>query len=164
VRRLLPLLALLLLPACSGGQDAAAPATSPPSAGATPSVGQRIDEVVEAELGGVPLRLEVADDPAERAVGLMGRTEVPAGTGMVFLFDAPVTSSFYMFQVPVPLVAVFVREGVVVGVEQMVPCTEPQPQACPLYGPDEPFDTVVETAPETLPDVAVSDRLELAAR
>ncbi|HWG94840.1 MAG TPA: hypothetical protein VNU66_11500, partial [Mycobacteriales bacterium] len=74
------------------------------------------------------------------------------------------TSSFYMFQVPVPLVAVFVREGVVVGVEQMVPCTEPQPQACPLYGPDEPFDTVVETAPETLPDVAVSDRLELAAR
>jgi uncharacterized membrane protein (UPF0127 family) len=157
VRRLAPLL-LLLLTACSDGQEAAAPAAP---ASASPSAGQRIAEVVEAELGGVPLRLEVADEPAERAVGLMGRTEVPEGTGMVFLFDAPTTSSFYMFQVPVPLVAVFVREGVVVGVEQMAPCEEAEPQACPLYGPDEPYDTVVETAPGTLPDVAVGDRLVL---
>jgi uncharacterized protein len=161
VRRLLPLLVLLLLPACSTGEErAAAPAPSP---SATPSVGQRIDEVVEGELGGVALRLEVADDPDERAVGLMGRTEVPPGTGMVFLFEELTKSPFYMFQVRVPLVAVFVRDGVVVGVEQMVPCTEAEPQACPLYGPGVPFDTVVETAPETLPAVSVGDRLELAA-
>jgi uncharacterized protein len=169
VRRAVLLLALLL-PACStGAERAAAPAAPSPAVpsavpSATPSVGQRIAEVVDAELGGVALRLEVADDPDERAVGLMGRTQVPAGTGMVFLFGGPVTSSFYMFQVPVPLVAVFVREGVVVGVEQMAPCELTDPAACPLYGPDAPYDTVVETAPETLPDVAVGDRLELAAR
>jgi uncharacterized protein len=162
VRRLLPLLVLLLLPACSADEEPAAAPSARPSA--SPSVGQRIDEVVEGRLDGVALRLEVADDPDERAVGLMGRTAVPPGTGMVFLFEELTKSPFYMFRVPVPLVAVFVRDGVVVGVEQMVPCTETEPQACPFYGPGEPFDTVVETAPETLPGVAVGDRLELAAR
>jgi uncharacterized protein len=161
--------AVLLLAGCGGADDvdaarapsaaSSAVATSEPTAG--PTVGQRIEQTVQAELGGVPLVLEVADEPQERAVGLMGRTEVPDGTGMVFLFDAQVTSSFYMFQVPVPLLAVFVRDGVVVGVERMEPCAETDPGACPLYGPDEPYDTVVETAPETLPDVAPGDRLEL---
>ena len=159
----LPLLAALLLSGCSGaGSDPdPAPATAPAS---SPSVGQRLDETVEADLGGVPLVLEVADEPAERAVGLMGRAEVPPGTGMLFLFDEPVTSSFYMFQVPVPLTAVFVREGTVVHVEQMAPCEEPEPGDCPLYGPDEPFDAVVETAPATLPDVGPGDRLRLGER
>jgi uncharacterized membrane protein (UPF0127 family) len=153
--------ALLSVAACS---DAAAPPVAAPSAAPSPSpsVGQRIEQTVQAELGGVELVLEVADQPEQRAVGLMGRTEVPDGTGMVFLFDELVSSSFYMFQVPVPLVAVFVREGVVVGVEQMPPCTEDEPSACPLYGPGAEYDTVVETAPETLPDVAVGDRLEPA--
>ena len=106
------------------------------------------------------LELEVADEPQERAVGLMGRTEVPSGTGMLFLFDEQVRSKFYMFSVPVPLTAVFVRDGVVVHVAQMQPCTATDSADCPLYGPDdEPFDTVVETAPETLPEVRPGDRL-----
>lgn len=150
----------VLLAGCSSdsssGVDDAGPASP------SPSVGQRIEQTVQAELAGVDLELEVADEPQERAVGLMGRTEVPAGTGMVFLFDEPSSGGFYMFQVPIPLVAVFVRDGVVVGVEQMPPCDEPQPGDCPTYAPDEPYDTVVETAPATLADVAEGDRLELA--
>jgi uncharacterized membrane protein (UPF0127 family) len=148
----------LLLAACSGGDPSAGPSGSPAT---TPTVGQRIADTVEAELGGVPLRLEVADEPQERAVGLMGRTQVPPGTGMVFRFDQPSTSKFYMFQVPVPLTAVFLRDGTVVHVAQMEPCTEPDGAQCPLYGPDdEAYDTVVETAPGTLPDVQPGDRLE----
>ena len=149
-------LVALLLTGCSGD----APSAAPPSPSA--SVGQRIEETVRADLGGVPLTLEVADEQPERAVGLMGRTEVPDGTGMLFLFDEPVRSKFYMFQVPVPLTAVFVRDGTVVHVSQMPPCELADGSQCPLHGPDdEPFDTVVETAPETLPDVKVGDRLEL---
>jgi uncharacterized membrane protein (UPF0127 family) len=152
------LLAATLLTGCTA--DDAEPSAAPPSS-ASPSVGQRIAQTVGARLDGVALELEVADEPQERSVGLMGRTDVPPGTGMVFLFDEPVSTSFYMFQVPVPLVAVFVRNGVVVGVERMEPCAEADPDACPLYGPDESYDTVVETAPETLPDVRAGDRLEL---
>jgi len=107
--------------------------------------------------------LEVADDPAERAVGLMRRPSIPPGTGMVFLFDSPVEVRFYMFDVQVPLRAVFVRDGRVVSSVLMPPCEESDPQACPTYGADGPFDTVVETAPETLPDVRPGDRLVLQA-
>src|SRR5262245_49599973 len=39
------------------------------------------------------VRLEVAADPAARARGLMGRREVPEGTGMVFLYPEDVTEA-----------------------------------------------------------------------
>ena len=43
----------------------------------------------------------------------------------------------------------------------MPPCEEPEPGDCPTYGADAPYDTVVETAPETLPDVQPGDVFEL---
>jgi uncharacterized protein len=163
--------AVLVLAGCSSGVEpaAGAPTTdppptgaAPPAAGVPPAAGQRIEQTTRAVLGGVELELEVADEPQERAVGLMGRTEVPAGTGMVFLFDEPVSTSFYMFQVPVPLVAAFVRDGTVVGVLEMEPCGEPEPGNCPTYAPDQAFDVVVETAPATLAGLEPGARLEPA--
>ncbi|MEX2292072.1 MAG: DUF192 domain-containing protein [Mycobacteriales bacterium] len=138
---------LVLLAGCSRAEPA--PPTTP------------LDERVRATLGGVELLLEVADDEQERAVGLMRRTSVPPGTGMVFRYDEPVDARFYMYDVPIPLRAVFVRDGRVIFSVLMSPCELDVPQDCPTYGPDEPFDTVVETAPETLPDVQPGDRLKL---
>jgi len=146
VRRTAALGALLLVLGC-GGQ-------APPP---TPVPAQ--DDRVRAVLGGVELRLEVADEPSERAIGLMQRESVPPGTGMLFRYDAPVRTRFFMYDVLVPLTAVFVRDGRVVSSVVMPPCELAEPQDCPTYGPDEPFDTVVETAPETLPDVRPGDRL-----
>ena len=65
------------------------------------------------------------------------------------------------WRVLVPLTAVFVLDGRVVASIVMPPCELAEPQDCPTYGPDEPFDTVVETAPETLPDVQPGDELEV---
>lgn len=127
-------------------QSAAPPAATPAS-----------DQRVRATLDGVPLTLEVADEPNERATGLMGRASVPVGTGMVFRFDGPVSGRFYMFSVPVPLRAVFLRDGRVVSTVIMPPCPLTDPAACPTYGADGLYDTVVETAPETLPDVVPGD-------
>lgn len=140
----------LLLAGCSADQEPTAPVPV-----AIP------DGRVAATLDGVDLVLEVADNEAERAVGLMNRESVPAGTGMVFRYDAPNEGRFYMFMVPVPLQAVFVRDGTVVSSVVMPPCRETEPGACPTYGADGPFDTVVETAPATLPDVAPGDLFRL---
>lgn len=137
-------------PAGSAGTGPAGPGTATP---------QRLPTVVTADLAGVRLRLEVAQTPAEREVGLMGRTSVPAGTGMLFRFGGPVRDRFYMYRTLVPLVIAFVRDGTVVGTAQMTPCPQSDPAACPTYGPDTPYDTAVETAPETLPNVRPGDRL-----
>lgn len=150
MRALAVLATAVLLAGCSSGQ----PAGQPPGTVPASPLGERIAAVLD----GVALQLEVADDEAERATGLMGRTSVPAGTGMVFLYDRPVTFRFYMFRVPVPLRAVFLRDGAVVGAVLMPPCVEPEPSDCPTYGVDAPYDTVVETAPDTLPDVQPGDR------
>jgi len=40
--------------------------------------------------------LEIAATPEQRALGLMGRSEVPRGTGMIFLFDEPAREGFWM--------------------------------------------------------------------
>lgn len=138
--------ALVLLTGCSSDDPAA------PSAEASP-----LSERVSGTLDGVELVLEVADEDAERATGLMGRTSVPAGTGMVFLYDAPVHGRFYMYRVPIPLRATFIRDGRVVSTVVMPPCTEDDPGACPTYGADGLFDTVVETSPDELPDPEPGD-------
>lgn len=151
MRRVVALLALVLLAGC--GSD------EPSVADAEP---QSVEDRARAVLDGVDLELEVADEPAERAVGLMRRTSVPDGTGMVFLYDEAVSTRFYMYDVPIPLTAVFILDGAVVSSVVMPPCEESEPRACPTYGAEGPFDTVVETAPETLPDVQPGDRFELA--
>jgi uncharacterized membrane protein (UPF0127 family) len=149
VRTPAALLAALALAGCTDGSEAQSQTAAPP------------DERVRAVLDGVELELEVADDGEERSVGLQRRTSVPPGTGMVFLYDAPSTGRYWMYDVPVPLRAVFVREGRVVSTVVMPPCGSSDAQDCPTYGAAGPYDTVVETAPETLPDVQPGDVLEL---
>ena len=142
-----------LLAGCSSA--ATPPDAAPTSAAAAPTI--------TGVLGDVRLQLEVADSVEERATGLMGRPELPPGRGMVFLYDAPVVAKFYMYRVPVPLAATFVLDGRVVHTVVMPPCGEQDPKACPRYGPDSPFDTVVETAPATAEGVRIGDPFTLAA-
>ena len=153
MRRWLPAVLLVVAGAAGCG---GAPETAP-----DPAPDPAPDARVVGVLDGTELRLEVADTLQERATGLMGRTSVPAGTGMVFRFDQPSEGRFYMFQVPIPLRATFIREGRVVSTVVMPPCPLDDPQACPTYGADGPFDTVVETGPEHQPRPEPGDRFSL---
>ena len=101
-----------------------------------------------------PIVVEVADDAAGRASGLMGRPAVPPGTGMLFVYDDPVTNSFWMGNVEVPLSIAWVRDGRVVGVAEMTPCPAAD-LSCTPYSPGEPFDLAVETTGGTFTAAAV---------
>ena len=93
---------------------------------------------------GATVRLEVAADPSDRARGLMGRTEVAKGTGMVFLYPADVTEAFWMKNTLVPLSIAFVAaDGRVVSVAEMTPC---KADPCPSYAPAGPYRYAVELA------------------
>ncbi len=90
----------------------------------------------------IPLIVEIADTPEKRARGLMGRTSVPEGTGMLFLFEGEQPLSFWMKNTLVPLdIFFFTQSGEFVSMTTMEPCN-PEParptgtgevEGCPGY-------------------------------
>lgn len=51
--------------------------------------------------------VELADDPAERARGLMGREAMATGAGMLFVYSAPTHAVFWMKDTLIPLDMLF---------------------------------------------------------
>lgn len=68
---------------------------------------------------------EVAATPEERQRGLMYRTELPAGSGMLFVFEDEQELSFWMKDTYIPLDIAFLdAAGRIVDIQQMQPQTE----------------------------------------
>lgn len=106
------------------------------------------DEMV-VRVGDREFVVEVAATPEERAQGLMHRTEVPSGTGMLFVFEQPQPVSFWMKNTLVPLDIAWIREDqTVAGVTRIKPCP-PEAAKCPQYrSPDEVLWTLEVPAGE----------------
>ena len=69
------------------------------------------------------LRVEVADSPEKRALGLQYRTELADDQGMLFLFPSATAQSFWMKNTPLPLDMIFIGSDLkIVGIiHQTVP-------------------------------------------
>ena len=135
-----------------GGEDDPAMADAPTTAAGTGprTVAYRLEPAGDRP---VTVRLEVAADPAARARGLMDRTEVPEGTGMVFLYPRDVAEAYWMKNTLVPLSIAFVAaDGRVVSVAEMTPCTA---DPCPSYPPAGPYRYAVELATGSFGDAGV---------
>ncbi len=89
---------------------------------------------VETPGGAVAFAVEIADEPHERAQGLMGVTDLAQDAGMLFVFERVAPVSFWMKNTPLSLDMVFIGEdGRVCGlVERATPFSlEPRPSGCP---------------------------------
>ena len=104
--------AALLLAACAAPAAGAAEC-APDRAVLTPPSGER-----------VTIAVEIADDAAERAQGLMGRTALPEGHGMLFVYESARPASFWMKDTLIPLDMLFFDDA---GVLRHI-----HPQARPL--------------------------------
>lgn len=105
--------------------------------------GNRILVRIHTDGGVVELTsLEVARTPEARAMGLMGRTELEEGGGMVFLFDEPTTGAFWMMDTLIPLsIAFWEEDGDITDILDMRPCRS---DSCPLYGASGPYVGAIE--------------------
>ena len=100
-RRLLALAALsFLLVACQKAND---PTTS------------------AVEINGQWYPVEVARTAAERTRGLSKRDNLPADTGMLFIFDRPVSANFWMKDMRFALDLLWIADLTVVGITTDVP-------------------------------------------
>ena len=130
------LAALLLLAGCgdSGGDSTAAVATVPP-AGA---------KQVKLAVGDATLLADVADDDAERALGLGGRASLRRDAGMYFVLanDAP---RIWMKGMRFPLDLVWIYDDRVVDVTAEVPDEPGTPESqLPIYSPSQAANRVLE--------------------
>lgn len=79
---------------------------------------------VELKTGAHRFDVEVASTPAQRARGLMGRTRLADGAGMLFVFEEASRHCFWMKDTPLPLsVAFLADDGTIVGIADMRPQT-----------------------------------------
>ena len=126
--RLAPLL-LLVAVACGSAEEASVP-------DASPALSIRTDD------GIVSLDVQVADTPAERQTGLMGRESLSPYDGMVFVWEEPVVTTFWMKDTLIPLSIAFWDEGGrIISILDMAPCIE---DPCPTFGPDKSFVGAIE--------------------
>lgn len=85
----------------------------------------------DLQIGSHKITVEVADTPAVMNRGLMFRTKLADGAGMIFVYPAPQKVSFYMKNTKIPLSIGFVdSEGVLLEIRDMQPLDEtPIPSA-----------------------------------
>jgi uncharacterized membrane protein (UPF0127 family) len=130
MRLLIPLFGLaVLLSACSfspmgGGDDA-----------------QKI-ALVGPEDEAISVVVEIVDDAASRAEGLMGRQSLDSNEGMLFMFSSAQPLTFWMKNTLIPLDIIFFdAQGNVIGSDTMVPCTA---DPCLRYTSSGPANIALE--------------------
>jgi uncharacterized protein len=139
-------IALTLLVACSSGS-------------ATPSATMRPGTVVFRGHGRLDVR--IAETEQERQTGLMNVMALAPDDGMAFVFDEPVTTTFWMKDTLIPLSVAFVGQGGrVVSTSDMQPCDA---DPCPTYAASSPYTLAVEANLGWFADHGISsgDRVRL---
>lgn len=105
------------LTAC--GRGGAGPAATPPAAVKGPA------EYFSIGLGDRVVRLQLAVHLAEMQRGLMGRRDLGADDGMVFVYERPQRMSFWMRNTPTPLdIGFFRADGTLAEVHALHPFDE----------------------------------------
>jgi uncharacterized membrane protein (UPF0127 family) len=90
----------------------------------------------------VQIDIEVAEDPQEKAMGLMFRTELADNKGMLFPYDESRELSMWMRNTYIPLDMVFIRpDGVIHRIEARA-----EPMSERIINSDGPVSAVLELA------------------
>lgn len=85
------------------------------------------DAVWPLRIGSHTFQVEIAATPQQRSRGLMGRTQLAADGGMLFVFEQPGRHCFWMRDTPLPLSIAFINAaGRIAGLADMQPRSDSQ--------------------------------------
>lgn len=104
----------------------------------------RIDElsIVSTDGRRVPIEVEIAQEPQEKALGLMFRTELADNRGMLFPYSEARELSMWMHNTYIPLDMLFIRpDGVIHRIEARA-----EPMSDRVIGSEGPVSAVLELA------------------
>lgn len=113
------------------------------------------------EVGDAVFVVELATSVAEQKEGLAGRTDVPAGTGMLFPFPERAEHQMWMAGMEVPVDVAWIDGDRVVGVATLDPCTEHDQTTCPRWAAPGPATALLEVPAGALRDVDPGDEIEV---
>ncbi len=113
----------------------------------------------QAIIGSEVIELEVANTEQQQGLGLMFRKSLPANRGMLFAFDQPQDTRFWMKNVEISLDIIFLKDGIIQAIATNVPPCKSSP--CPTYGAQTPIDQVIELRGERAAELGlkVGDRI-----
>lgn len=90
----------------------------------------------------IKINVELADDAAERSIGLMFRESLDGNTGMLFVYGREGKYSFWMKNTLIPLDMIWISEGMeIVDIRHAEPCKK---DPCPSYSPQKEAMYVLE--------------------
>jgi hypothetical protein len=113
--------------------------------------------LVETASSQYRFEVEIADEPAERAEGLMYRQSLADNAGMLFLYPTPQAVEFWMKNTVLPLDIVFVRaNGTIARI-----AADTKPLSEDLIPSGEPVTAVLEVKAGTMHalGITIGDRL-----
>lgn len=80
------------------------------------------EDEISLLIGGINYRVEYADTPQKRQLGLMYRREMCENCGMLFKFDRPRIGSIWMKNTFIPLDLAYIdARGTIIDIEQLEP-------------------------------------------
>ncbi len=126
---------LLLVAGCGAEEEGEAPEGAPSATtAAEPETAETATlNIITSRGEKVEVEVEIATNDAERARGLMERTELAENAGMLFVYEEERQLSFWMKNTLIPLsVAYADSQGRIVDIQDMQPLDEtPHPSAEP---------------------------------
>ena len=80
------------------------------------------NDLSDIQVGGHPLKVEIARTAAQRSIGLMHRSSLPDDQGMLFIFHRSRNLFFWMKDTLIPLSIAFITaDGTIKQIEDMNP-------------------------------------------
>lgn len=108
-------------------------------------------QIIEIEVAGQVLKVEVVNTPLSSARGLSGRDEI-GSDGMLFILPQRKIAQFWMKDMRFDIDIIWIDEGKIIGWQENVPKPEVNTSLDKLliYSPDQPIEMVLELPAESI--------------